>query len=125
MDFHKDLYITAIHKLEFHLSHVRILGMHHCGNAHIEALKCLSYFQYVLCCRDNAELVVSSFAHQIKSEYYGGNRSVSIEGTNLEHFSATYQETSSYSLHSRTRHAAFHYFLSDNSKKIFSYNSHK
>ena len=30
--------------------------------------------------RDYAERVVASFANQIQSEYYDGNRSVSIEG---------------------------------------------
>ena len=33
-------------------------------------------------------MVVAGFAHQIQSEYYGGNRSVSIEGIVLQHFSA-------------------------------------
>ena len=30
-DFHTSLYIPAIHKLAFHLPHVRILGTNHCG----------------------------------------------------------------------------------------------
>ena len=30
--FHRDFYITAIHKLAFHLPHVYILGKHHCVN---------------------------------------------------------------------------------------------
>ena len=42
----------------------------------------------MLCRRDYAERVVDSFPHQIQSEYYGGNRSVSIEGIALEHFNA-------------------------------------
>ena len=37
-------------------------------------------FQDVLCRRDYFERVVVSFANQIKSEYYGGNIYVSIEG---------------------------------------------
>ena len=41
---------------------------------------------------------------------------MSIEGITLEHFSATYQETSSSSLHSRISHDVFHSFLSDNRK---------
>ena len=45
-------------------------------------------FQDVLCCRDYDESVVAIFANQKQSEYYGGNRSVSIEGIALEHFSA-------------------------------------
>ena len=44
-------------------------------------------FQDIICCRDYAERVVASFSNQIQSEYYGGNRYVSIEGIVLEHFS--------------------------------------
>ena len=43
-------------------------------------------FQYVLCRRDYAERLVASFANQIKSEYHGGNKSVSIESIALEKF---------------------------------------
>ena len=42
----------------------------------------------VLCRHDYAERVVASFANNIQSEYYGGNRSVSIEVIALEYFSA-------------------------------------
>ena len=45
--------------------------------------------------RDYVECVVDRFAHQIQSEYYGGNMYVSIEVIALEHFNETYQETSS------------------------------
>ena len=41
----------------------------------------------MLCRRDFADRLVASFSHQIQSEYYGVNRSVSIEGITLEHFS--------------------------------------
>ena len=71
----------------------------------------------MLCRHDDEERVVAIFAHQIQHEYYDGNTLVSIEGTKLEHFSATFQETSSSSSHICTRHAVFHYFLSDNSKQ--------
>ena len=47
-------------------------------------------FQDVLCHRDYSERV-ASFDNQIQSKYYGGNRSVSIEGISLEHFSAAPQ----------------------------------
>ena len=42
---------------------------------------------------------------------------VSIEGIDLEQFSATYQEKSSSSLNSLTNHDVFNLFLSDNSKQ--------
>ena len=41
---------------------------------------------------------------------------MSIEGVALEHLSATYQEISSSSSHSRTCHAVFHSFLYDKRK---------
>ena len=50
------------------------------------ALKRGEIFQDVLWCRDYADRLVAICAHQIKSEYYGGNKSVSIEGIELEHF---------------------------------------
>ena len=73
----------------------------------------LLLFQDVLCRRDYAERVVASFANQIQSEYYGGNISVSIEGIELEHFSAALQADINSTSPSRPRHAVFHYFLSD------------
>ena len=87
-DFSTSFYIPTIQKLAFHLSHVRILGTKHCGEMRLAAFKRRKLFQDVLCCHDYAERAVASFAHQIKSEYYGGNRSAPIEGIVLEHFSA-------------------------------------
>ena len=71
----------------------------------------------MLCRRQYTKLVVAICAHQIQSESYGGNRSVSIEVINVEHFSATYYKTSLSSSHICTRHAVFHSFLSDNNKQ--------
>ena len=77
-DFHTSFYKPAIHKLAFHLPHVRILGTNHCGELRRTAFKRRELFQDVIFRRDYAERVVASFANQIQSEYYGGNRSVSI-----------------------------------------------
>ena len=71
----------------------------------------------MLCFHDYAERVIASFYHQIQSEYYGENRSVSIEGIALEHFSALPQTEISSSTKPCTRHAVFHYFLSDDRKQ--------
>ena len=58
----------------------------------MEKLENLKNFkQYVLLHHDYSERVVASFANKIQSEYYGGNRSVSIEGIALENFSAVTQ----------------------------------
>ena len=91
-DFHTSFYIPAIQKLAFNLPHVRILGTNHCGELQRTDFKRRELFQNILCCRDYAERVVASFADQIQSEYYGGNRSVSIEGIALEIFSAAPQD---------------------------------
>ena len=73
--------------MAFHLLQVRILGTNHCVEMRRTAFKRRELFQYVLCLRDYAERVVASFSNQIQSEYYGGNRYVSIEGITLKHFS--------------------------------------
>ena len=92
------------------MPHVRILGTNHCSELLRTAFKQRELFQDVLCRRDYAERVVASFSNQIKSEYYGGNISVSIEGIPLEHFSAAPQADINSSTLSRPRHAVFHYF---------------
>ena len=83
--------MSVIQKLAFHLPHVRIIGNHYCGNKHRGFLKYLRSFQYVLCCCYYAERVLASFAHQIKSEYYGGNISMFIEDIVLDGFNASTQ----------------------------------
>ena len=81
------------------------------------ALKRHESFQDVQCRRDYAEWVVAIFAHQIQSEYYGGNRSMSIEVIALEHISAVPQaDINSYTI-SRQRYTVFHSFLSEDSKQ--------
>ena len=70
---------------------MRILGTNHCGEMRRTAFEQHALFQDGIFCRDYAERVVASFANQIQYEYYGGNRSVSIEGIVLEHYSAAPQ----------------------------------
>ena len=77
-DFNTSFYIPAIQKLAFHIPHVHIIGTNHCGVMRRTAFKRRELFQDVLCRRDYYERVVASFSRHIKSEYYGGNRSVSI-----------------------------------------------
>ena len=76
--FHTSFYIPAIQKLAFHLPHVRIIGTNHCGEMRRTAFKRRESFQYVLCRCDYSDIVVSGFANQTQSEYYGGNRSMYI-----------------------------------------------
>ena len=71
----------------------------------------------MLCFRDYAERIVASFDNQIQSEYYGGNRYVSIGGISLEHFIALPHTEINSSTEPCPRHAVFHYFLSDDSKQ--------
>ena len=89
---------------------MRILGTNHCGEMQRTAFKRHDFFQDVLCRRDYAERVVASFANQIQSEYYGGNRYVSIEDIVLEHFSAAPQEDINSNTPPHQLNAVFHYF---------------
>ena len=109
-DFHTSFYIPSIQKLAFHLPYVRILGTNKCGKMRRTAFKRRELFQDVPCRRDYSEGSVSSFAHQIKPEYYGGNLSVTIEGIVLEHFSALPKADINLITPSRQRHAVFHPF---------------
>ena len=116
-EFHTSFYILAIQNLAFHLPHVRILGTNHCGAIQHTAFKRHELFQDVLCSRDYSDRVVAIFAHQIQSEYYGGNISVSIEVITLEHFSALPKADINSTTPSIQRHVVFHSFLSDYGKQ--------
>ena len=107
-NFHISLYILEIKKLVFHLPHIPILGTNHCGNTRREAFKGHSAKQDVLFHRDCAERVVASLAHQIQSEYYSGNISVSIEGIALDHFSEPTHIETEETPQARTSHDVFH-----------------
>ena len=109
-EFHTSFYIPAIQKLAFHLPHVRILVTNHCGEMRCTAFKRRESFQDVLCRHGYAERVVARFSNQIKSEYYGGNIYLSIEGIALENFSASTKVDIKSSTISRQRHAVFHSF---------------
>ena len=68
-DFHTSLYIPKIKKLEFHLPPVSILWTNNSVNTLNETSTQLRANQYVLCHRDNAEIVVTSFSRGIYFEY--------------------------------------------------------
>ena len=59
--------------------------------------------------------MVDSFAHQIQSSL---NQYVSIKGITVENFSAPTQTETAVTPQLFTRHDVFHYFLSDDIKKI-------
>ena len=77
----------------------------------------VNYFKMFYVAVNILRRLVASFANQIKSEYYGGNRSVSIEGIALEHYSAAPQADIMSSTLARQRYALFYSFLSDDSKQ--------
>ena len=89
---------------------MRILGTNHCGEMRRTAFKRRKLFQNVLCHRDCTGRVVAGFACQIQSEYYGGNRSVSIEVIVLEHFIALPKAYINSTTPSCQCHTVFHYF---------------
>ena len=95
---------------------MRILGINHCGEMRCTAFTRRELSQDVLCRRDYAERLIASFSNQIQSEYYGGNISVSIEVIALEHSSALPSADINSTTLSHQSHAAFQYFLSDDSK---------
>ena len=117
-DFHTSFYILDIQNLAFHLPRVHILGTNHCGAMQHRSFKRIELFQDILRICYYAERVVAIFAHQIQSEYYVGNRSVSIEGIALEHSSESTKSDINLTTPSRQRHEVFDYFLSDNSKQV-------
>ena len=63
-EFHTRYYIPAIQKMNFHLTHVRILGTNHCSEMRRTAFKRRELFQVVLCRRYYDERVVASFANK-------------------------------------------------------------
>ena len=93
-EFHSKYYIPAIQKLAFHFPHVHIIGTHHRGKEHHESFRRSRKHHDALCRSDCAEWIVSSFTHQIQSEYCGGNWYASIEAIALENFSASNQASS-------------------------------
>ena len=92
-EFHGKLYIPPIQKLAFYFPRVNIIGTHHYRKELLDALKLQDKLHDVLFWCGYAEWVVYSFAHQIQSEYYGGNIYVSIEGISLEIFSASHHSS--------------------------------
>ena len=116
-DFYTRIYIPAIKKLAFHIPHMCILSTNHCGEMWRIAFKQRELFHYFLCHRDYAERLVARFSNQIRSKYYGGNISVSIEGIALEHFNSPTKIDINSTTPSRQRHTVFHYFLSNYRKQ--------
>ena len=99
------------------MTRVRIIVTKHRGKERREAFKFLGDLHGVLCCSNYAERVVSSFVHQIKSEYYGRNSSVSIKRIALEH-SNVLQPSSTFLASDHTSHqAVFHYYFSDDTNQ--------
>ena len=92
---------------------MRILGTQQRGKERREAFKHRSKYHEILCRSDYAGIIVSIFAQQIKSKYYDGNRSASIEGIALENFRSPTQSNSSVSDKEVSRQAVFRYFLYD------------
>ena len=67
-----------------------ILGTHCYVKERRDRFKCQRNVHNVLCCCDYEDRLVSSFDHQIKPDYYGGDRYVYTEGIDLENFSISH-----------------------------------
>ena len=109
-EFHEKYYITEIQKLTFHLPHVLIIGTHHCGKEHREEFKCRIKQHDILCQRDYAERILSSFPHKLQSEYYGVNWSVSIKVIVLDNLSYSKKSSSQLTSEAVSCQAVFHSF---------------
>ena len=110
-NFMESFYIPGIQKIAFCFPHVCILGTHHFVKERRDEFKIWGNLHDVLCFRDYAEQVVASFSHQIQSEYYGGNRSVSNEGVYLVHFNASHHPIPLLAIDNMSQHAVFCYFF--------------
>ena len=90
-DFHASFYIPEIKKASIPpatCSNINYRDTSLCKPMPLCIQKLYSVSRYAVLswlCRSSG----SQFSHQIQSQYYGGNRYVSIEGVLLEHFSAT------------------------------------
>ena len=60
-NFHTIFNIPAIQNLEFHITHIQILGTDHCGDSRQTAFKGHKLFPDVLCLHYYTERVVASF----------------------------------------------------------------
>ena len=81
----------------------------------------------MLCRCYYSDILVASFAHQIKSEYCGENRSVSIEVISLEQFRILEQTEKSTTPQALSHHAMFHSFFlmtEKNSATTISHSKH-
>ena len=116
-DFYEKFQIPVIQNLEFNFPHVRILGTHQCGKERLAYFKLRGYLHENLCQCDYSEQVVSSFSHQILSEYDDKNKSLYTEGIELNKFSAFQQTSSLLSYSDIPRQYVFHYFFSDDRKQ--------
>ena len=93
-----------------HLSHVHILGTHHCGKEHIEAFQCRGFYQDLTCCHEYEKGLVEIFSNQIQSEYFGGSMSVSMEVISLETFCVQKHLNLPSVKNNPSSHAVFHSF---------------
>ena len=93
------------------------MGKSHCGYSRQTVFKRRKSPQDVLCRRYYADRAVASFPHKIKSDYHGGNLSLSIEGISLEHFSELSKSGINLFTKPCPHHAVFHSFLSGDIKQ--------
>jgi hypothetical protein len=79
-------YLPALEKNAYHIHHVRILSKDFCGKERFEAFK--KRPGDVNTRRDYAERLSAKFNLEIQSDHFGNGRSLSMEGSSVEFFSA-------------------------------------
>ena len=111
---------TTFHILKiwiFILPNVRILGTHHCRKELRVEFKYQYSFHDVLFSRYYPDPMEANFENQIQSEYYGGNRSISIPGIVIKQYKQSHQTQIGYEPGKPTRNPVFHSLMSYDSKQ--------
>jgi hypothetical protein len=84
--FMNNYYLPALEKYAYHIHHVRILSKDFCGKERFIAFK--KRPGDVNTRRDYAERLSAKFNLEIQSDHFGNGRSLSMEGSSVEFFSA-------------------------------------
>jgi hypothetical protein len=82
----KNYYLPALEKYAYHIHHVQILSQDFCGKDRFDAFK--KRPGDVNTRRDYAERLSAKFNLEIQSDHFGNGRSLSMEGSSVELFSA-------------------------------------
>ena len=81
--FMKLYYLSALEKYLYHILYVHVFSKNICGKIGNE--RCLSILGDILSMRDYAERLSLYFNLEAQSDHFGNDRSLSIEGCNIQY----------------------------------------